>query len=78
MFLREELSQDPQYRELTRREMDVLHCIRDGLPTKAISERLGLSRKGVEFHRLNIVRKWGCDNMMQVIRLALRQRLLEV
>ena len=78
MFLREELSKDPEYQSLTPRELEVLRCIWDGLHSKAISERLDVSRKGVEFHRLNLTKKWQCDNIMQVIRLALRRRILEV
>ena len=78
MFLGEERSKDSEYKSLTPRELEVLRCIWDGLHSKAISERLDVSRKGVEFHRLNLLKKWQCDNIMQVIRLALRRRILEI
>ena len=78
MFLRKDLSDDSAYKVLTPRETEVLQCIWDGLHSEAISERLELSRKGVEYHRLNIVRNWGCVIMMQVIRLALGRGILEV
>lgn len=78
MFLREELSNRSEYKALSPRELEMLRCIWDGLHSKDICERLDVSVKGVEFHRRNIVKKWGCDNVMQAIRLALRRRILEV
>jgi DNA-binding NarL/FixJ family response regulator len=78
MFLREELSKDSEYKSLSPRELEVLRCIWDGLHSKEISERLDVNRKGVEFHRRNLIKKWQCDNIMQVIRLALRRRVLEI
>ena len=74
----EELSEPAQYTVLSRRQTEVLRCIWEGLPSKSICEKLGMSRKTIEFHCGNLRRKWGCDNIMQVIRLALRQGLLEV
>ncbi len=74
----EELSEPAQYIVLSRRQTEVLRCIWDGLPSKSICETLGMSRKTLEFHRGNLMRNWRCANIMQVIRLALRQGLLEV
>ena len=74
----EELSEPAQYTVLSRRQTEVLRCIWDGLPSKSICEKLGMSRKTLDFHRGNLMRNWGCDNIIQVIRLALRQGLLEV
>jgi len=74
----EEWSEPAQYTVLSRRQTEVLRCIWDGLPSKSICEKLGMSRKTLEFHRGNLKRNSGCDNIMQVIRLALRQGLLEV
>ncbi len=67
-----------QYKILSPRQAEVLRCIWDGLQSKSICEKLGMSRKTLEFHRGSLMRNWGCDNIIQVIRLALRQRLLEV
>ena len=78
MFLREKLSKDYEYKALSLRQLDVLRCTWDGLDSKATAERLNVSVKGVEFHRHNMVKMWRCDNIMQVIRLALRRRILEV
>ena len=78
MFLREKLSKDSEYKALSLRQLDVLQCIWDGLQSKGICERLDLSVKGVEFHRQNIIRVWQCDNIVQVIRLALRRGILEM
>lgn len=78
MFIREELSKDFEYKALSPRQLEVLRCIWEGLDTNEISERLHVSTKGVEFHRQQISKKWQCDNIVQVIRLALRRRILKV
>ena len=78
MFLREDLSKDSEYKSLSPRELEVPRCIWDGLHTRTICEKLGVTRKGVEYHRGNLIKKWECDNIMQVIRLAIRRRILEV
>ena len=77
MFLREDLSKDSEYKSLSPRELEVLRCIWDGLHTSTICEKFGLSRKGVEFHRRNLIKKWECDNIIQVIRLAIRRHIME-
>ena len=55
----------------------MLRCIWDGLDTKAISQRLNVSTKGIDYHRQNIMKMWECQNILQVIRLALRRGILE-
>lgn len=78
MFLREELSEASEYKALSPRQLEVLRCIWNGLRSKAIAERFDVSRKGLEFNRRNLIKTWECDNIMQVIRLPLRRRILEV
>ena len=78
MLVREELSLHSPHAILSRRELEVLRYIWDGLHSKMISEKMGLTAKGVEYHRLNLLKKWECDNVIQVIRLALRRGILEI
>ena len=39
---------------------------------------MDLTYPAIEFHRRNLLRNWSCDDIMQVMRLASRLRLLEV
>lgn len=78
MFMREELSHHSPHEGLSRRQLEVLQYMWDGLHSKMIGEKMGLTSKGVEYHRLKLLKKWECDNIIQVIRLALRRSILEI
>jgi FixJ family two-component response regulator len=55
---------------LTPREREVLHMVLAGLTNKAVAKSLGLSRRTVETHRANIMRKTGATSLPELIRLA--------
>lgn len=63
---------------LTRREFEILKLTWDGLSAREIGERLSIAAKTVEFHRNNILKKYGARNMLAVIRYALRDGQLKV
>ena len=52
---------------LTRREREVLGLSRAGLGIKQISAKLEISRKTVEVHRSNILRKMHKSSMQQLM-----------
>lgn len=62
--------------KLTRREHDVLVAISEELTTKKISEKLFISPKTVETHRMNIMSKLGAKNSVGVIKIAIEKELL--
>jgi DNA-binding NarL/FixJ family response regulator len=62
---------------LTAREREVLTLIAEGLSGKAIAERLGLSPNTVERHRTNIMNKLGLHNRAELVRFAIRERLID-
>jgi two-component system, LuxR family, response regulator FixJ len=55
---------------LTEREREVLDLVVSGLSTKQISTRLHRVEKTVEFHRQNIMRKLGANNVAHLVRLV--------
>jgi DNA-binding NarL/FixJ family response regulator len=61
---------------LTRREQDVLIAISEELTTQEISEKLFISPKTVETHRMNIMSKLGAKNSVGIIKIALEKELL--
>jgi len=64
-----------QGRSLSPRELEVLRLIGDGLSTKEIAGRLGLSVKTVETHRRQIMEKLGIFNIAGLIKYAVREGL---
>jgi DNA-binding CsgD family transcriptional regulator len=57
---------------VTRRERDVLDLVGQGATNAEIAERLVLSRRTVEHHVANLLRKLGCSNRSQLVSRALQ------
>ncbi|MBC2845530.1 response regulator [Winogradskyella flava] len=62
--------------KLTRREKEVLEAIAEELTTQEISEKLFISHKTVETHRMNIMSKLGAKNSVGIIKTAIENNLL--
>jgi DNA-binding NarL/FixJ family response regulator len=73
-----ELDASPSPESLTRRELDVLRLVADGLPNKSIAAHLGISAETVKFHVASICAKLGASNRTQAVRHALRRGLIAV
>jgi DNA-binding NarL/FixJ family response regulator len=71
-----ERAAEPLPEPLTRRELDVLGLMAEGLPNKAIAERLGISDQTVKFHVAAITGKLAAANRTEAVRVALRRGLL--
>ncbi|MBS3895628.1 MAG: response regulator transcription factor [Xanthomonadaceae bacterium] len=67
--------EDP-YRNLTAREREVFHLIAEGLTTKEIARRLGISTKTAENHRARVLGKLEVRNAAEVVRYAIRRGLV--
>ncbi|MBI4312079.1 MAG: response regulator transcription factor [Chloroflexi bacterium] len=61
----------------TRRELEVLNLIAQGMTSRAIAARLSLSVHTVNGHRSNLLRKLGAKNSAEMVRFALRNGLVE-
>jgi DNA-binding NarL/FixJ family response regulator len=62
---------------LTLRQREILILIADGLTTKQMAARLGLSAKTVEAHRTAIMDRLGIRDLAGLVRFALRTGLVE-
>lgn len=61
---------------LTVREVEVLELLAEGLPNKAIAERLRISDQTVKFHVASISGKLGAANRTDAVRRAVRRGLI--
>jgi two-component system response regulator NreC len=68
---------DDPYGRLTPREREVFHLVVEGLTTKAIAKRLDISTKTAENHRARVLDKLGAKNAAEVVRYAVRKRLMD-
>ena len=66
---------DP-YEMLTAREREVLHLVVEGHTSAEIADRLFVSRRTVETHRANLMRKLGLRTHTDLIRYALQRGIL--
>ena len=64
------------YEELTLREREVLQLIVEGHTNAAIAKMLGVSIKTVEKHRASIMSKLGAHNLTELIRAAIKHKLV--
>ena len=52
---------------LSRRELEIVHLIKEGMSSKEIAVRLGISLKTVEVHRYNILKKVNLKNTAALV-----------
>ena len=64
--------------KISKREMDVLLQVKDGLRNPEIAERLGLSTKTVENHVRSILQKLGAKNRTEAVVIALKNSIIEI
>jgi DNA-binding NarL/FixJ family response regulator len=62
---------------LTDRERQVAQLLVEGLGSRAVAARLGITTKTVDTHRSAIMRKLGLASMADLVRYAIRHRLVE-
>lgn len=60
--------------QLTKREMEIIEMLRDGLSSKEIGDKLHISSRTVEVHRYNIFRKLEVTNVVSLIKLVNENR----
>jgi DNA-binding NarL/FixJ family response regulator len=66
----------PPSSDLTPREVEVLRLVAEGYSNQAIAEQLGLSRKTVDVHRTNLMRKLDLHDVTEIVKYALRHGII--
>jgi two-component system response regulator NreC len=66
------------YELLSDREREILVLLAEGQSLKDIATRLNLSVKTVDAHKYNLMRKLDLHDRSELIRYAIRKRLVEV
>ncbi|PYU98217.1 MAG: hypothetical protein DMG26_19225 [Acidobacteria bacterium] len=70
----EEKSVDEQ---LTSREREILQLLVEGKSNKEVASKLEISTRTVESHRANIIRKLHCHSFSDLVRYAIRNKIVE-
>jgi len=65
-------------RSLTKRELEVLIGISNGLSNQKMSEKLGISHKTVDTHRTNLMRKFEVNSTPSLLLKAMREGYLDI
>lgn len=67
----------PAFNSLTAREREVIQLLAEGRSNKAVSALLGISVKTVETHRAAIMKKLAISSIAELVRYAIRNRVIE-
>jgi len=59
-----------QIRRLSRRELQVVQLVSNGLANKSIAQELQISVKTIEKHRANAARKLGVNSTAEMVRIS--------
>jgi DNA-binding NarL/FixJ family response regulator len=64
------------YQSLTTREREILQMAAEGRSSSEIGHKLGISPRTVELHRSRFLKKLGLRNQAELVRYAIRRRIL--
>jgi len=63
--------------QITGREREVVQLLAEGKSSKEIATILGIAFKTAETHRANLMRKLNCHSVTEIVRYAIRNRIVE-
>jgi DNA-binding NarL/FixJ family response regulator len=66
------------YEVLTSRQREILQLIAEGLSTKEIAQKLGLSINTVEVHRANLMERLNIHDIAGLVRYAIQTGIIEI
>jgi len=74
------IKKDAKYSDeiLTKREIEVIKLISDGLSFKEIAERLFISKRTVETHKKNILEKLDLKNTVDLVKYAILNGIINI
>jgi DNA-binding NarL/FixJ family response regulator len=63
---------------LSARELEVLKLFSEGMSNKEIGDKLGISIRTVESHKNHIIRKLGAKSPVDMVKIAIRNKLIQL
>lgn len=73
-----ELVGDKKISVLTKRELEILRLVAEGLHYKEIGEKLFISARTVETHKNNIMQKLGLNSTIELVKYAIKNKVIEL
>lgn len=72
------LQNDNKLSLLTKRELEILKHIAEGMHYKEIGDKLFISARTVETHKNNIMQKLGLNSTIELVKYAIKNRVIEL
>lgn len=63
---------------LTKREIEIIRLLSDGLSNQKIASQLGISHRTVDTHRTNIMQKVKVKNVAELVKYSIVNKLIEI
>lgn len=73
----QEIPESKQEVNLTKRELEIMKLISEGLSNKEIADKIFLSTRTVDTHRYNILQKFKAKNTAEMLNKALKMKLIQ-
>jgi DNA-binding NarL/FixJ family response regulator len=69
---------EPGASRITSRQREILKLLAEGKANRDVAVALGMSVKTVETHRANILKRLNCHSISDLVRYAVRNKIIEV
>lgn len=77
-MLKKRANTESEEPKLSEREMEVLKAFSDGLSFKEIADKLSISARTVETHKLNILSKLGLKTTIDMVKYAIKNEIISL
>lgn len=77
-YINSEKNEKPKSACLSERENEIIKLIAEGLPYKEIAEKLFISPKTVEKHKRNILDKLKLETTIDLVKYAIKNKIIEI
>ena len=61
---------------LTKRELQIIRCISEGMSNKEIGKKLHISHRTADTHRTNIMRKLKVNKVAMLVKYAMEHKII--
>lgn len=76
--IEENTKEEGDVASLTKREIQIIELISDGLNNHKIAEVLDISNRTVDTHRTNILKKTGVKNVAELVKFAIVNKIISI